>query len=347
MKITKERLTELLIKNTENKEVFVPQKINGTTNFHILDNYSKIDFDSVRTKTPAKEILFPQSERILKTTTKNGKIIEIKEIAGIKETILFGLRPCDAKGMLLLDNFFMDTERKDGGRQENIDPHWKEHREKTLLISVACTRPLSTCSCTSVGIHPASEIGADILLIPDGDNFVVMEVSAKGKKFVNDNDDFFSADGDTISAQKSVREKCESMMTFAIPTENAGKFMGLYDNKEIWEEVSTGCIACGVCTLLCPTCHCFETRDVKTSKNESIKLKCWDSCQFCTYSIEASGHNPRPTIADRFKNRILDKFQYHITLYGEIACTGCGRCTDLCPAGISLADTLSKLGGAL
>ncbi|MEZ4812353.1 MAG: 4Fe-4S dicluster domain-containing protein [Caldisericia bacterium] len=347
MKITHEKLNELLLVASDNAKVFVPQKIDGTTNFHLIAEDAKIDLDTVRTKTPPKEIIFPQTEKILTTRSTAGKILEIREAAEVENTVIFGVRPCDARGFMLLDNFFMDTKRKDGGEQKHVDPQWIKHREKTLIFSVACTKPLSTCSCTSLGVQPADEKGSDLLFIPDIGGYTVMQVSEKGKKFLADNKSFFTDEGNPAAAQAEANKKCESMISFKIPTENAGKLMGLYKKTDVWEEVSMGCITCGVCTLLCPTCHCFETREIKTRPDESEKIKCWDSCSFCTYSLEASGHNPRPTTADRFKNRILDKFEYHMTLYGEIACTGCGRCTDLCPAGISLADTLASLGGAL
>ena len=88
-------------------------------------------------------------------------------------------------------------------------------------------------------------------------------------------------------------------------------------------------------------------RDDTVGLDQCTKTKCWDSCHFNVYSLEASGHNPRPSVADRYRNKILDKYEYHVTLYGEIACTGCGRCSDYCPAGISLAETLKTLGGNL
>jgi len=347
MRIAKQNLFKLIGILSSKVDVYAPKKVKGVTNFHKINSEDSIDLETVRTKTPPKEILFKQSEETMKIKTEAGKIISIESIASIEDTIIFGIRPCDAKGMSILDNFFMDTKRKDGGDQKHIDPLWEKRRKRTLIMSVACKKPMASCACTSLGIHPASEVGSDILFIPDGDGFVVMGVTQTGKKFLSENSGYFTDDGDAVEAQNSLRERCESMMSFSIPTENAGKLFSTYKNTEIWEKISKGCISCGVCTFLCPTCHCFEIRDRKISKNESVRVKCWDSCKFNPYSLEASGHHPRPTVADRFKNRILDKFQYHVTLYDEIACTGCGRCSDFCPAGITLADTLTVLGGVL
>ncbi len=223
MKITREKLVDLLGGLSNDVDVFAPVKDKGVTNFHKTDGQTNIDFDTVRTKTPPKDVLFKQSEEITRIKTDGGKIINIEEIAEVNDTIIFGIRPCDAKGIRILDNFFMDTKRKDGGQQKHVDPLWKARREKTLIFSVACVRPMSSCSCTSLGTNPASEEDSDILFIPDGDGFAVMGVTDRGKKFLSDNNSHFSSEGDAVATQKAVREKCESMMTFTVPTENAGK----------------------------------------------------------------------------------------------------------------------------
>jgi Fe-S oxidoreductase len=56
-----------------------------------------------------------------------------------------------------------------------------------------------------------------------------------------------------------------------------------------------------------------------------------------TFTLEGSGHNPRPTKAHRLKNRVGHKFSYYPDLHkGVIACCGCGRCIKQCPAGVDI-----------
>jgi ferredoxin len=341
MKITRTKLFSLVDEMVRSLTVLAPTKDGSVTNIHPIQSSAELDFAAIRPQTPAKDAFFPQAEQIWKY--RDGKIVSIDSST---EAVLFGTRPCDARGMEILDNFFLSRDRKDGGKQIYQDPYWKSRRDKTTIISIACETPLATCACSSLGIYPASEKGSDILLVPNGEYFEVIEATEKGKKFVEKFKAYFEDGGDALTAQKTVKEKCEKMMTFSLDTSNAGKLMKLY-GSDIWKTVSMGCISCGACTFFCPTCHCFEMRDDVVGKDECTKCKCWDSCHFNVYSLEASGHNPRPTIADRYKNKILDKYEYHMTLYGEIACTGCGRCSDYCPAGISLAETLKSLGGAL
>jgi len=105
---------------------------------------------------------------------------------------------------------------------------------------------------------------------------------------------------------------------------------------DFWKEVAETCLGCGVCTYLCPTCYCFNITDDDLGLN-SRRIRTWDNCMSHTFTLEGSGHNPRPTKAHRLKNRVGHKFSYYPDLHGGVmACCGCGRCIKQCPAGIDI-----------
>lgn len=72
------------------------------------------------------------------------------------------------------------------------------------------------------------------------------------------------------------------------------KKLGAMFEHPIWDEVTKGCIGCGTCTYVCPTCYCFDI-DSENYTGEGVKYRCWDSCMFSDYTRMAGGHNPRPT----------------------------------------------------
>src|SRR5665811_1139965 len=72
--------------------------------------------------------------------------------------VIFGLRPCDARGFVQMDNVFGGY----GGFY--FDPYYNAKREATTLVVVTCRNPRSTCFCTSVGGNPAGTDGVDALL---------------------------------------------------------------------------------------------------------------------------------------------------------------------------------------
>jgi sulfhydrogenase subunit beta (sulfur reductase) len=98
-------------------------------------------------------------------------------------------------------------------------------------------------------------------------------------------------------------------------------------------------MGCGICTFLCPTCFCFDIVD-EAQRGERVRN--WDTCMFRVYSQEASGHNPRPTKAERTRQRIMHKFAYWIDNINEIGCTGCGRCVQYCPVNLDIRHIISS-----
>jgi L-lactate utilization protein LutB len=65
---------------------------------------------------------------------------------------------------------------------------------------------------------------------------------------------------------------------------------------------------------------------------------------FTHFTLEGSGHNPRPTKFKRFKNRVGHKFVYYPEKFnGVIACCGCGRCIRHCPVSVDISEIVSNL----
>jgi Fe-S oxidoreductase len=65
---------------------------------------------------------------------------------------------------------------------------------------------------------------------------------------------------------------------------------------------------------------------------------------FYHYTAEASGHNPRLTKLERYRNRVGHKFSYIPEKYdGLIGCTGCGRCIRNCPVSIDIRQVVERL----
>jgi ferredoxin len=74
------------------------------------------------------------------------------------------------------------------------------------------------------------------------------------------------------------------------------------------------------------------------------RLRAWDACTSRHYSVEASGHDPRPTRGARLRNRFYHKYYYFPWRYqGAILCSGCGRCVAQCPVNIDLTQILEDV----
>ncbi len=95
-----------------------------------------------------------------------------------------------------------------------------------------------------------------------------------------------------------------------------------------FEQFAKRCISCGSCGFVCPTCHCFTIYD-----QDKARIRCRDNCLLEGFHRMAGGHNPRRKLADRLKDRFVEKF-----VHGD--CVGCGRCFKVCPAGGMLIEKL-------
>jgi len=57
-----------------------------------------------------------------------------------------------------------------------------------------------------------------------------------------------------------------------------------------------------------------------------------------------AAYNSRAAQAERLRQRIYHKFSYNPDNYdGELGCTGCARCIDVCPVGIDMTYILWRV----
>ena len=122
------------------------------------------------------------------------------------------------------------------------------------------------------------------------------------------------------------------------------KLWEVFDHP-IWKEVAERCLACGACTYLCPTCHCFDIQD-EVMKSSGQRVRNWDSCMFPLFTLHGSGHNPRTRQGERWRQRLQHKFNYYVENFGCTACVGCGRCIVNCPVNIDIREVLERVRNA-
>jgi ferredoxin len=180
-----------------------------------------------------------------------------------------------------------------------------------------------------------------------GDKYFVESLSEKGGTLINLAKSLFlqpkAADKKTVEKTQAEAEKKITRQIKGIK-KIPSILKNMFDSP-FWDEESLSCLRCGICTYLCPTCHCFDINDEVDSSSpiKGKRIRTWDNCQFPDFTMHSSGHNPRPDRASRLRQRILHKFQYFVELYKDYQCTGCGRCISKCPVGIDIIEVLDKV----
>ena len=222
------------------------------------------------------------------------------------------------------------------------DPYYKGRREQTTILTLACQAPFAGCFCTSVKGGPADKEGSDALITEVEKGYFVEALTDKGRALLKEAG---VEDGASYQAEAQKKQEAAHAMVKKPFADGAEPHVSkeLYQNDDFWEEELAKCLSCGACTYLCPTCYCFNITDEQaTDKGERVRS--WDGCMYQHFTLEASGHNPRPTKFLRFKNRVGHKFLFYPEKYNDvIACCGCGRCVRFCPVSVDISEIVSKL----
>lgn len=116
-------------------------------------------------------------------------------------------------------------------------------------------------------------------------------------------------------------------------------------DDEIWVETAQACLSCGACSVVCPTCYCFDMLDESSVDGSVTRRRSWDNCFFAEYAKVAGGHDFRSGRANRLRFRMEHKFFGFGALHGQNACVGCGRCRKVCPVEIDLEQIAAQLNG--
>jgi ferredoxin len=260
--------------------------------------------------------------------------VNLDDKTEVRPVLVFGARPCDVKALLTFDRVFT------GGPY--LDPYYLKRRESTLFATLVCRQADGECFCSSVGSGPADMEGSDFRIIPVDGGYAVDALTEKAQSFSG-------SMGDTLSQHQEAEASrvIEEASQYRVGDIDLGgspeAFLKRFGENDYWQEMAAQCLSCGICTYVCPTCYCFTmTDEIENLRGE--RLRSWDSCMFYHYTLEASGHNPRPSKLDRYRNRVGHKFTYIPEKYdGLIGCCGCGRCIRSCPVSIDIRQVVGSL----
>ncbi len=321
--ITRDHLRSWLDKLAKSMVLIAPKAVEEQILYKPVRDSSEVILDFIKTDLSAKEHFIPATH-LLFSVRREKQDLSLEDPPHEGSRVLFGLRPCDAKALRVLDALFI--------KEEPADPYYVERRQNTTLIGLACREMAEDCFCTSVGVAPDDSNDVDLMLTEIDQGYAVQIVTDKGKRLLGDWP-LESAAGDL--PRPTVREA-------KVPIKDAESWPQYFDHP-YWARLSDRCLSCRLCTYVCPTCRCFDVRDDSASDGHIERLRAWDSCMAEAYQRIAGGYNPRPTKAERLRNRFYCKFCYYPRNLGPIACVGCGRCIAKCPVNVDIVEVLENL----
>ncbi len=328
--ISKSDLITWLNKLAESHVLIGPVNDNaGVTLFRKVSQAEEIAFDFTNTTLSPKEWFFPPTETLFTVERKDGQV-ELVPAEDVEAKVIFGMRPCDARGIALLDKPFLN---------EPADTLYQQHRDKTALIGLSCREVLPECFCTSMGTAPDDSSNMDILLTEVADGYIIQVVTEKGAALLAE-----CPEG--LLKQSEVTPPALSSAA-TVPIEGITEIMAENFDNVYWERLADRCLHCNLCAYVCPTCYCFDVRDYN-DKGKVERVRTWESCQSSGFTRIAGGYDRRAGKAPHLRQRFYHKLFYFPAEFGSVACVGCGRCVKACPVNVDIREVIMdvhNLGG--
>ena len=334
---TPKELTGWLAKLASGKRVLAPRQEGPSVVFRAYSatELAGADVNTLlkRSTSSPKQAMLPQCETLVafksvKDENDMSKLTTTVENPCVAEpTVLFGCRPCDARGFVVLDRPYLEGKFK--------DPYYGARREATTIVTQACPTAYNGCFCNWVGSDPADKEGSDVIFTAVEDGFVLEAVTAKGEALLEGAGFADAADkAEAVAAAHAAA--AQALPPASTLTHVQEKVASRFTDTAFWDKETVKCLSCGCCTYICPTCQCFTITD-EGSQLDGRRLRSWDSCMTPLFTMETSGHNPRPTKANRMRNRVSHKFSFYPERYdGFYSCVGCGRCVVSCPVSLDI-----------
>ena len=340
--VVKKDMNILLERFLENYRVFGPTKPGLDSTFGEITSMEQLHLDYASTVLPPKKFFHPPKESLFSFEIKNGKFTT-QEIKHDEKILILGIHPCDVHAILRLDKFFSD---------EFQDVYYQNRRKNAVIVALNCVEPSDYSFCKSMGTGPFLDEGYDILLTDIGTEYLLETGSDIGIQLVEGlklkpatDTSFHEKERRLKLTEKKFKKFMDPSWLSRIAQENL--------NHEVWINLgerggvanSFPCLSCGSCSLVCPTCYCYDIYDtLDLSLKKGIRVRELDSCQLLEYGEVALGENFRRERKDRIRHWMLCKFGAAAGGRNS-SCVGCGRCIRVCPSKIDLTEVAKELRG--
>ncbi|MEZ5114921.1 MAG: 4Fe-4S dicluster domain-containing protein [Candidatus Nanopelagicales bacterium] len=250
---------------------------------------------------------------------------------------LVGVRSCDLAAIAVQDAVLRDRQPQ--------DVRYATRRADVLVVAVTCSDPAGTCFCASMGTGPRADAGFDLRLtevLEPEHAFLVAVGSAAGEEVLARVPTREATDEDRSAADR-VTAGAAARMGRSMDTADLRDL--LYDAAESrrWDDIAQRCLACGNCTMACPTCFCTTVEDVQDLAGDPVRRwRLWDSC-FTSQLSYLHGGSVRSSVPARYRQWLTHKLAAWQDQFGTSGCVGCGRCITWCPVGIDLTEEVATL----
>ncbi len=286
-----------------------------------------------------KSELFPPSQELWHARVEGEAvtIVEPDAAGGGNPLAMIGVRPCELAALDVLDRVL------EGGA--TLDPRYVARRDDAFVVVAECGTPAGTCFCTSMGTGPSAGAGFDLALTElddaGGHRFLVRVGSERGAEVLSSvaTDPAYGPD---LEERDRVLAGAVGAIDRRLETEGLAALLARNLDHPRWAEVAERCLACGNCTLVCPTCFCSDVRDTTDLSGGVRRERTWASCFDLDHSYMGGGP-VRASTSSRYRQWLTHKLSTWWDQFDTSGCIGCGRCIAWCPVGIDITEEAAAI----
>lgn len=287
--------------------------------------------------TAWKRFLFPTDEPLWRAT-RDPKGVTFETLREAPRHALLGVRACELRAIAIQDRVLL------GG--PFTDPVYRERRERAFVVAVACGESGGTCFCASMGAGPELGPGWDLALselTAGGPHRFVLEAATGAGREVLEALGAPAASEADRAAARALPAAARAGQRREVDTAGLAERLAASPEHPEWDAVAARCLACGSCTLACPTCFCHTLdEDTDLANATAVRTRRWDSC-FTQEFTYIHGGSVRQSVRSRYRQWLTHKFSTWHRQFGSAGCVGCGRCITWCPAGIDVTEEVRAI----
>ncbi len=282
-----------------------------------------------------KAELFPPTQELWRARVDGDEVTITEPEQSSALLAVVGARPCELAAVAILDRVLMDGVA--------TDPRYAARRAGAFVVVAECGSPAATCFCTSMGTGPEAGAQFDLALseLDEGQRFVLRAGTERGAEVLARVPSVGATEAD-LEARRRMLSSAAGAMERRLETEGLAGLLARNLEHPRWGEVADRCLACGNCTLVCPTCFCSDVQDTSDLTGEVRRQRTWASCFDLDHSY-LSGGPVRASTSSRYRQWLTHKLSTWWDQFDTSGCVGCGRCIAWCPVGIDLTEEASAI----
>jgi ferredoxin len=284
-----------------------------------------------------KRFLHPPREALWSADRAGDDVTFTEPDDAVPKYAFLGVRPCDLRAIAVQD------------RVLGAGTAYGRRRRETFIVAVNCTEPSATCFCVSAGGGPDAKEGFDLVLTEITDSEAAEPpryLAAAGSEagtIILDALPHLPATPSIVARARHAVSAASDHMGRSLPEVELRQMLAGSLEATRWDDVAARCLACGNCTMACPTCFCTSVTDTTDlTGDHAERWQHWASCFEADFSY-LHGGSVRTSTRSRYRQWLTHKLGTWHDQFGESGCVGCGRCIAWCPVGIDITEETHAL----